>query len=33
MIGKKIGKNNVAIALNVLHAKKGKNITCLCFKK
>ena len=28
---KKIEKNNVTIALNVLHAKKEKNISCLCF--
>ena len=25
-------KNNVAMALNVLNAKKEKNISCLCFK-
>ena len=25
-------KNNVTIALNVLYAKKEKNISCLCFK-
>ena len=30
---KKTLKNNVTIALNVLHAKKEKNISCLCFKK
>ena len=30
---KKFEKNNVTIALNVLHAKKRKNISCLCFKK
>ena len=29
---KKIEKNNVTIALNVLYAKKEKNISCLCFK-
>ena len=29
---KKIEKNNVIIALNVLYAKKEKNVTCLCFK-
>ena len=29
---KKIEKNNVATALNVLYAKKEKNISCLCFK-
>ena len=29
---KKIQKNNVIIALNVLYAKKEKNVTCLCFK-
>ena len=29
---KKIQKNNVTIALNVLYAKKGKNISSLCFK-
>ena len=28
---KKIEKNNVTIALNVLHAKKEKNISYLCF--
>ena len=28
----KIEKNNRAIALNVLYAKKEKNISCLCFK-
>ena len=26
-------EKNVTIALNVLHAKKEKNISCLCFKK
>ena len=30
---KKIEKNTVTIALNVLYAKKEKNISCLCFKK
>ena len=25
-------KNNLTIALNVLYAKKEKNIFCLCFK-
>ena len=31
--GKKFKKNKVAIALNVLYAKKRKeNISCLCFK-
>ena len=29
---KKIEKNNVTIALNVLHVKKGKNISRLCLK-
>ena len=29
---KKFEKNNLTIALNVLYAKKGKNISCLCFK-
>ena len=29
---KKIEKNNRAIALNVLYAKKEKNISYLCFK-
>ena len=29
----KFEKNNIAIALNVLYAKKEKNISCLCFKK
>ena len=29
---KKFEKNNVTIALNVLYAKKEKNISCLCFK-
>ena len=29
---KKIEKNNVTIALNVLYVKKEKNISCLCFK-
>ena len=29
---KKIEKNNVTIALNVLYAKEEKNISCLCFK-
>ena len=29
---KKIEKNNVTIAHNVLHGKKRKNITCLYFK-
>ena len=29
---KKIEKNNVTIALNVLYAKKEKNISCLGFK-
>ena len=26
-------EKNVIIALNVLYAKKEKNISCLCFKK
>ena len=30
---KKIEKNNVTIVLNVLYAKKEKNISYLCFKK
>ena len=25
-------KNNVTFALNVLYAKKEKNISCICFK-
>ena len=29
---KKFDKNNVTIALNVLYAKKEKNISSLCFK-
>ena len=29
MIGKKMKKNNLTIALNVLYAKKEKNISCL----
>ena len=29
---KKFEKKNLAIALNVLYAKKEKNIPCLCFK-
>ena len=29
---KKIEKNNVAIAFNVLYAKKKRNISWLCFK-
>ena len=29
---KKIEKNNVTIALNILYVKKEKNISCLCFK-
>ena len=29
---KKIEKNDLTIALNVLHAKTEKNITCPCFK-
>ena len=29
---RKIEKNNVTIALNVLYGKKEKNISCLCFK-
>ena len=29
---KKFGKNNVTIALNVLYAKKEKNVPCLRFK-
>ena len=29
---KKFEKNNVTIALSVLYAKKGKKISCLCFK-
>ena len=29
---KKLEKKNVTIALNVLYAKKEKNITYLCFK-
>ena len=29
---KKIEKNNLTIALNVLYVKKRKNISCLCFK-
>ena len=29
---KKNEKNNVTIALNILYAKKEKNISCLCFK-
>ena len=33
MIGKKmIEKNSETIALNVLYAKKEKDISCLCFK-
>ena len=28
----KFEKDNVTIALNVLYAKKEKNISCLCFK-
>ena len=32
MIGKTLRKNYLTIALNVLHAKKEKNISCLCFK-
>ena len=32
MIGKTLRKNNLTIALNVLYAKKEKNISCLCFK-
>ena len=30
---KKFEKNNVTIALNVLHTRKRKNVSCLCFKK
>ena len=29
---KNLQKNNVAIALNVLYAKKEKNVSYLCFK-
>ena len=29
---KKTEKNNVTSAPNVLYAKKGKKISCLCFK-
>ena len=29
---KKFGKNNVTMALNVLYAKKEKNISFLCLK-
>ena len=29
---KKFNKNNVTIAVTVLHAKREKNISCLCFK-
>ena len=29
---KKFEKYNRAIALNVLYAKKKKNISCICFK-
>ena len=29
---KKFKKNNLTIALSVLHAKKVKNISCICFK-
>ena len=29
---KKFEKNNRTIALNVLYAKKEKNVYCLCFK-
>ena len=29
---KKFEKNNVTIALNVLHAKRTINISCVCFK-
>ena len=29
---KKFKKNDVTVALNVLYAKKEKNISCLCFK-
>ena len=32
MIGKKIGKNNEAIALNVLYAKKREKYTLLLFQ-
>ena len=30
---KKFEENNVRIVLNVLHAKKEKNISCSCFEK
>ena len=34
MIGKKIKKSNVTIALNVFYIKKErKNISCICFKR
>ena len=29
---KKFEKNNLTAALDVLHTKKQKNISCLCFK-
>ena len=29
---KRFKKNNLTIALSVLHAKKAKNISCICFK-
>ena len=29
---KKFPKNNLIIDLNVLHASKEQNISCLCFK-
>ena len=29
---KKCKKNDLTIALNVLYAKKEKNISCVCFK-
>ena len=32
MTEKKFERNNPTIALNVLHAKKRKYISCLCFK-